>query len=351
MDEPVDQPPIPVPPSAGGFDCPRCGLRQPAAAECARCGIVFAKLGREPRRASAGGPAPAVRVSATDSQQGVTGWLGWLAAAVLAVAAVLAWPRSSALPPSGAAGAPAAGSAAAARSPQRLALARRAAAASHRARGAPAAGPAGQPAPAESSAAPEAALETPTPVRFPYSWYEGAQGYREAMAEAEENHKPIAVYFRTDWCPYCRRMDEQLLRTAQVTEYLRFVVKVRVNPESGPVEKALAGHYGVSGYPSFFIQATPGFRAPRLRIYAWTQGSDGAWHPTDAASFVAACAVAASASGPDTPSPSPPADPSTLRPGASPGPTSRGRNPLDVLRADPGRSAPPPPQPRPRASG
>jgi thiol-disulfide isomerase/thioredoxin len=61
------------------------------------------------------------------------------------------------------------------------------------------------------------------------------------------------VYFYADWCSYCRTLDNQYLPSAPVQEYLRAVVKVRINPEQGVAERALATRFGVTGYPSFFV--------------------------------------------------------------------------------------------------
>jgi thiol-disulfide isomerase/thioredoxin len=61
------------------------------------------------------------------------------------------------------------------------------------------------------------------------------------------------VYFYADWCPYCHTLDGQYLPSAPVQEYLRHVVKVRINPEHGPPERELGNRYGVTGYPTFLV--------------------------------------------------------------------------------------------------
>jgi thiol-disulfide isomerase/thioredoxin len=84
-------------------------------------------------------------------------------------------------------------------------------------------------------------------------WLYGAAGYARAVELQQQLNVPLVVYFYADWCPYCRTLDSQYLPSAPVQEYLRGVVKVRINPEQGPAERALAIRYGVSGYPSFLI--------------------------------------------------------------------------------------------------
>lgn len=84
-------------------------------------------------------------------------------------------------------------------------------------------------------------------------WLYGAAGHTRAIELQKELNVPLIVYFYTDWCPYCRALDNEYLPTAPVQDYLRGVVKVRINPEQGQAERALAQRYGVKGYPSFFV--------------------------------------------------------------------------------------------------
>ncbi len=98
--------------------------------------------------------------------------------------------------------------------------------------------------PAPSSAAPNGATET---------WFQGAQGYEEAVELQKELNLPLVVYFWAGWCPYCQKLDSHYLPTAPVQDYLRGVIKVRIYPEQGPAERELAKRYNVRGYPSFFI--------------------------------------------------------------------------------------------------
>jgi thiol-disulfide isomerase/thioredoxin len=84
-------------------------------------------------------------------------------------------------------------------------------------------------------------------------WLYGASGYARALELQRELKAPLVVYFYTDWCPYCHALDNDYLPSAPVQQYLRGVVKVRINPENGPAERDIAKQYGVRGYPSFFV--------------------------------------------------------------------------------------------------
>ena len=88
-------------------------------------------------------------------------------------------------------------------------------------------------------------------------WLYGAASYARALELQRELKVPLVVYFYTDWCPYCRALDNEYLPSAPVQEYLRGVVKIRINPENGPSDREVANRYHVTGYPSFFVIGVP----------------------------------------------------------------------------------------------
>jgi len=85
------------------------------------------------------------------------------------------------------------------------------------------------------------------------SWYDGAAGYREAVKLSDTSGRPVLVYFYTDWCPYCRQLNNELLSDGAVQGELDAMLAVRVNAENGPDEKSLAAHYRVRGYPALYF--------------------------------------------------------------------------------------------------
>jgi hypothetical protein len=103
---------------------------------------------------------------------------------------------------------------------------------------------------------------------------------------------PLVVYFYTDWCPYCQALDRDYLTAAPVQQYLRGVVKVRINPEQGPAEEEIAEQYRVTGYPAFFVIRTAN-SLPR-KVHPFRRGGKN-FTPTE---FVNACEQAASFSTP-----------------------------------------------------
>lgn len=109
------------------------------------------------------------------------------------------------------------------------------------------------------------------------SWYSGASGYSQALKEHKRTRKPLAVYFYTDWCGYCKKFEKNTLPRSNVKQYMNSIIKVRINPDKGTREKSLARQYSVGGYPSFFMVS--GKRGTRKKIY-------GLFDP---ASFIKAC--------------------------------------------------------------
>ena len=85
------------------------------------------------------------------------------------------------------------------------------------------------------------------------SWLSGASGYARALQLQKELKVPLIVYFYADWCPYCRKLDDNYLPTQVAQDYLQHVVKVRINPEAGPAERDIADRYNVTGYPRFYL--------------------------------------------------------------------------------------------------
>lgn len=85
-------------------------------------------------------------------------------------------------------------------------------------------------------------------------WLNGAGGYAQAVELQRQLQVPLVIYFYADWCPYCHALERKYFPAAPVQEYLRKVVKVRINPEHGRAEQEIASRYGVSGYPRFLIK-------------------------------------------------------------------------------------------------
>lgn len=123
-------------------------------------------------------------------------------------------------------------------------------------------------------------------------WLNGAAGYARAIELQRELKVPLIVYFYADWCPYCQKLESDYLPTAVVRQYLSGVVKVRINPEYGPAEEAIAQRYGVTGYPTFLVMRD--LSTPPRNIQPFRKGG-ASLTPAD---WVAACEWVVSSSAP-----------------------------------------------------
>jgi len=97
-------------------------------------------------------------------------------------------------------------------------------------------------------------------------WYSDAEGYERAFADYERMRRPMAVYINVKWCPYCRVFEKKILSDPRVRQFMRDVIKVKINPESGRREYAIAARYRVMGYPSFFVH--PPNQDKTIQLYA-----------------------------------------------------------------------------------
>lgn len=282
--------------------CPKCGYDQPAADECPRCGVIFAKYrGRPapPGPAHPQAPAPAPRTGQTapprsggPTRRTGTGWLLLLLVGV-SVGAYLELGRRSEI---GSSRTPddegtVASEPADAASPSARPTSPRAT--SPQAFPEPAA-PAPRPGPSTDAASdrpapalPPGRTEIRPPYRYPHTWLRDSAGYRTAIDDALEERRLVTLYVYTDWCPYCRRLESELLSTGPVRDCLARTVKVRVNPEHSPADRAVADRFGVTGYPSlFFFDPATG---KRRKLGTYATAPDGEWRLMTPEEFLRVC--------------------------------------------------------------
>ena len=88
------------------------------------------------------------------------------------------------------------------------------------------------------------------------SWYEGAAGYRDAKRRAAASEAPMILYFRTEWCGFCRDVERNLFPKPAAVNVMKGFVKVSINPEEGDAEQALFDQYRGRGFPTFMVEPT-----------------------------------------------------------------------------------------------
>lgn len=89
-------------------------------------------------------------------------------------------------------------------------------------------------------------------------WRNGAIGFDEAKRLAAVSGRPVILYFKTDWCGYCKKFESETLADQAVRSTISNAIKVKVNPESDSASKALAKRFAVKGYPHFLVLLSDG---------------------------------------------------------------------------------------------
>ena len=86
-------------------------------------------------------------------------------------------------------------------------------------------------------------------------WYEGSSGYELAMAEQQRTGKPVFVYFHTNWCGWCSKLERDVLSTSAFQDRFASAIKVRINPEETRANGEVATRYSVHAFPTVCVIA------------------------------------------------------------------------------------------------
>jgi thiol:disulfide interchange protein len=86
-----------------------------------------------------------------------------------------------------------------------------------------------------------------------------------ALARAGSEKKLVMVDFYTDWCRWCRRLDETTFADGDVQRALKGVVTVRLNAEKDGREAA--ARFNVDGFPTIIFLDAAGGEVGRIPGY------------------------------------------------------------------------------------
>lgn len=102
--------------------------------------------------------------------------------------------------------------------------------------------------------------------------------FQAAKALAKEQSKPMFLYFTgSDWCPWCIKMNTQILSTPEFNQALsQKMIFVKVDfPRSTQLDKAtkqqndqLSKTFGVQGFPTVILLDSNGDRIEKLSFQA-----------------------------------------------------------------------------------
>jgi thiol:disulfide interchange protein len=136
--------------------------------------------------------------------------------------------------------------------------------------------------------APEGVAEAGTPtsrnnpdaVPTSISWQTDLARAREI---ASSNNGVVIVDVYTDWCPWCKKMDQEIYSNPRVAALGAHDVFVKANAEDGSMGETVARRYGVSGFPTTLIMdgdgnlltSHAGFISPADAFVRFVQAQEG----------------------------------------------------------------------------
>ena len=109
---------------------------------------------------------------------------------------------------------------------------------------------------------------------FPYEfagWEQGKLGYELVLLEAEEEEKPVALYFYlSEECKWCEKMNEEYLTDMEIEEFLSEIPKAAINPDESEDDAALVETFKLTEYPAFFV-LIPAYKTEPYRIHPFSK--------------------------------------------------------------------------------
>lgn len=91
--------------------------------------------------------------------------------------------------------------------------------------------------------------------------------WETAVAASAEKRRPLIAAFSTEWCPYCKFMDERMFNQRNVDTKLRDFVRLRIDCDRAE-NQALMDKFGVRGFPTFVIFSSDGKEVLRFNEVA-----------------------------------------------------------------------------------
>lgn len=95
-------------------------------------------------------------------------------------------------------------------------------------------------------------------------WHEDPD---EAMNIAQEENKPVLVYYWTTWCTYCQEYDENHYKDDEVREELDEYVLLAINIDEPGAGEELAAEHDATYPPQHVIMSPEGEEIRRLGGY------------------------------------------------------------------------------------
>ena len=105
-------------------------------------------------------------------------------------------------------------------------------------------------------------------LRAPHASIEWQSSPQQAFDRAAEEGLPVLVFLYTDWCTYCRQMDQTTFSDPEVVRQVAAdYVWLRLNAETDPAGARLQQQFFVAGFPTVLILDSKGREIDRLQGY------------------------------------------------------------------------------------
>lgn len=102
------------------------------------------------------------------------------------------------------------------------------------------------------------------------TWSTGSIGYETALYNAEQDDKPLVLYFYLSSGEWNDKMTNDYIAKYDVEDYLLTIPKVAINPDMGEEELKLTKKYGVDRFPAFLI-TIPSLETKPQRIHPFSK--------------------------------------------------------------------------------
>lgn len=90
--------------------------------------------------------------------------------------------------------------------------------------------------------------------------------YNTALSSARDQDQMTLAYFYTDWCGYCKEMEQKTFQDPQVIDQMADKYTwLKLNAETDPIGVEVGGELGVTGYPTIVIMDYQGQEIDRLQ--------------------------------------------------------------------------------------
>ncbi len=90
------------------------------------------------------------------------------------------------------------------------------------------------------------------------------RSYEQAVEEASAERQRVMAEFYTDWCPWCRKLEDSTLVHPTVEALADSFVFLRVNAE---LDTSLASQFGINAYPTVILMEGNGNEVARIVGY------------------------------------------------------------------------------------